>query len=73
MIGATSRQDASSSTIKTAWSRPIKEETNLKLLNLGSNIRDSMLWVFFSPYFVRNERQLYKTSHVLAFKCWKQT
>jgi DNA modification methylase len=50
---------------------PIKKETNLNFKNLGSNVRNKILWVLFSSYFVRNERKPFKTSHV--FWCWKQT
>jgi hypothetical protein len=37
-------------------SQPIKEDIKQRLLNLGSNIKDNILWVFFS-YFLKNEKK----------------
>ncbi len=41
---------------------PITYETKLRLLNLGSNIRDRLCVLFFS-YFFKNERKPSKTPH----------
>jgi len=49
--------------METTYSRPIKNETNLKLLNLGFNIKDNMLCVLFPSYFLKNERKPSKMPH----------
>jgi hypothetical protein len=43
-------------TIENSYSWPIKNETNLRFLNLGSNIRDNMLCVFFAYFFKENRK-----------------
>jgi hypothetical protein len=49
--------------MEIAYCRPIRDETNLKLLNLGSNIRDNMLCALFLSYFLKNERKPSKMPH----------
>jgi hypothetical protein len=44
--------------------QPIRDETNLRLLNLGSNIKDNMLCVLFPSYFKNNERKPSKMPHI---------
>jgi len=48
--------------METTCSQPIRDESNLKLLNLGSNIKDMLCSLFFS-YFLNNDRKPYKTPH----------
>ncbi len=50
--------------METTCFRPIRNETNLILLNLGSNIKDNMLCVLFPSYFFKNERKPSKTPHI---------
>jgi hypothetical protein len=48
--------------MKTTCSQPMRNETNLKLLNLGSNIKDDMLYALSSSYFLKkNEIKPFKT------------
>jgi hypothetical protein len=42
---------------------PIRNETNLRLLNLRFNIKDNMLCVLFSSHIFENERKPSKTPH----------
>ncbi len=49
------------STVATPWSRPMKEDTKRRLLNLGSNIRANVLCVFLSSNFLKKERKLFRT------------
>jgi hypothetical protein len=49
--------------METSCSQPIKDETNLRLLNLRLNIRENMLCVLFFSYFLKNERKPSKTPH----------
>jgi len=46
-----------SSTIATPCSLPINEDTRLRLLNLGCNIKENILWAFFSSIFFKKERK----------------
>jgi hypothetical protein len=41
-------------TMETTCFQLIRNETNFKLLNLESNIRDNMLCVLFPSYFLKN-------------------
>jgi len=50
------------STIDISYFLPTYEETKERLLNLRSNIKYNMLYVFFSSYVVKNERKESKTS-----------
>lgn len=50
----------------TPCSRPTNEDIIQMLLNLGFNIKESMLWVFFFIYFLENER---KESHIPQTSC----
>ncbi len=52
-----------SSTILTPSSRPKKENIRWKLLNLGSTIKDNMLWTSFFSNFLTKERKKSKTQH----------
>jgi hypothetical protein len=49
--------------MKTSSFQLITNETNLRFLNLGFNIRDSMLCVLFASYLFKNERKPSKTPH----------
>jgi hypothetical protein len=49
--------------METTCSRPIRDETNLILLNLGFNIKDNMLCALFLSYFLKNERKPFKMPH----------
>jgi hypothetical protein len=49
--------------MKTTCFQPIKYETNLQLLNLGSNTSDNILCVLFLSHFLKNERKPSKTPH----------
>jgi hypothetical protein len=49
--------------METTCSQPIKDETNLRLLSLGSNIKDNMLCVLFPSYFLKNEKKPSKMPH----------
>ncbi len=50
-----------SSTIVLPCSRPIIEDTRWRVLNLGSNIKGSILWAFLSSYYFKKERKKSKT------------
>jgi hypothetical protein len=50
--------------METTCSQPIKDETNLKLLSLGSNIKDNMLCALFLSYFLKNEKKPSKMPHI---------
>ncbi len=55
-----------SSIMETTCFQSIKYETNLKLLNLGLNIKDNMLCALFLSYFLKmKENQLKR--HILFF------
>jgi len=41
----------------TPCSQPIKENINLKLLNIESNIKANILWALLSSYLVKKERK----------------
>jgi len=49
--------------METSCSQPIKDETNLKLLNPQFNINGNMLCVFFPSYFLTIERKPSKMPH----------
>jgi hypothetical protein len=49
--------------METTCSPLIKNETNLKLLNVRFNIRDNMLCALFLSYFLKNERKPFKMPH----------
>ncbi len=53
-----------SSTIETPCSLPINEDTKQKLLNLRSNIKESILWVFFFSNFLNKERKNSNTTQI---------
>ncbi len=53
--------------METSCSQPIKDESNLRLLNLGFNIRDNMLCVLFFSYFLKNERKPIKNPTYFSF------
>jgi len=55
-----------SSTIATPCSLPINEDTRLRLLNLGSNIKENILWNFFFQIFSRKKGKIL-TQHKLPF------
>jgi hypothetical protein len=44
--------------------QPIRDETNLRLLNLGPDIRDNILCDLFSSYFLKNERKPSQTPYI---------
>ncbi len=54
------------STIDIIYFLPTYEETKKRLLNLWSNIKYNMLYVFFSLYVVKNERKESKTSNTFV-------
>jgi hypothetical protein len=49
--------------METTHSPQTKDETNLRPLNVRSNIRDNMLCVLFLSYFFKNERKPSKMPH----------
>jgi hypothetical protein len=49
------------STIDIPRHLPTYEETKRRLLNLGSNIKNNILFVFFFSYVLQNERKESKT------------
>ncbi len=53
-------------TIDISYFLPTYEETKKRLLNLRSNIKYNMLYVFFSSYVVKNERKESKTSNTFG-------
>jgi len=50
--------------METTCYQPIRDETNLRLLNLGPDIRDNMLCDLFSSYFLKNERKPSQTPYI---------
>jgi hypothetical protein len=51
------------SIVETTYFPPIRDETNIGLLNLGSNIRD-MLCALLLSYFFNNDRKPSKMPHI---------
>jgi hypothetical protein len=49
--------------METTCFQPIKDKTDLKLLNLRSNIKENMLCALFPSYFLKNERKPSKAPH----------
>jgi hypothetical protein len=45
------------STMNLPCSRPINENIKCTFLNLGSNIKDNVLWTFFSLYFFKRNQK----------------
>jgi hypothetical protein len=54
------------STIDISYFLPTYEETKKRLLNLRSNIKYNMLYVFFSSYVIKNERKESKTPNTFG-------
>jgi hypothetical protein len=53
-----------SSTIATPCSLPINENTSQWFLNLGSNIKENILWAFFSSNIFKKENKDSNTTHI---------
>jgi hypothetical protein len=51
--------------METTCSQPMRNETNLKFLNLGSNIKDNMLYALSSSYFLKNEKKTIQNNRKL--------
>jgi hypothetical protein len=59
---------AYSSTIEILCLWSMNKDTKQKLLNLGSNIKENMLWAFMFSYLFLNERNNF-AHHTLVFWC----
>ncbi len=50
--------------MKITYFRPQRDETNFKILIIGSNIRDNMLCALFPSYLFLNKRKPSKMPHI---------
>jgi hypothetical protein len=50
------------SIIATFYSFPMNEDTRQRILNLGSNIKENILWALFFKFFFKKERKDFSTT-----------